>query len=512
MTSDQIMNDTLPVQHAATRVIRNTLAQIVAMASMIVSKLLITIVIARLFGPEEVGDFAFVVTFTMLFTFLSSAGVPWALIRETATHRDEAHRYASNGLGLVSLAGLISVPLMVGIVTLLGYSPGIQLAVALTGLAQVFEGLGQVLNGVFGGFERMELGALILIVQEVTFLIVGVLVLTLRLPFLWLFAVYVPSRLAGFLAGLSVYQKFFRQSLRPCFEWSFIKELLCTSLPYAINVALGPIYLRIDVVMLSFYQGSAAVGFYEAATTIFYRLNVFARTFNNALLPLMAREFETEADRIRKYVHAAVKCQLALGVPLTVLCVTLADRLMGLIYGPDFEASVVVFRLLTTIVCLQFIDHTLATALTAIGLQARRSAAVALAAVFNVAINLYVVPRYSFVGTTVTTILTEVVFFGALFAILSRRAPRPLVWQLFLKPGLAGVAMAVVVWLLRWLPLLPLVAAGGIVYLVVLFGLGTFTPAETRLLLRVSQIHRLAPARMRHAIVHIAGPTEGTKG
>jgi|GEM_PF-1680479 len=505
------MIDTLSVQHVAARVAKNTLAQIVALASTIVSKLLITIVIARLFGPEKVGDFAFVITFTALFTFLSSAGVPWALIRETATHRDEVHRYAGSGLGLVLLTGLMSVPLMVGTVTVLGYSPSIRLAVALTGLALVFEGLGQVLNGVFSGLERMELGALILVVQEVIFLIIGVVVLILRLPFLWLFAVYVPSRLAGFLAGLLTYRRLFGYSLRPRFEWSFIKDILRISLPYAANMALGPIYLRIDVVMLSFYQGSVAVGFYEAATTIFYRLNVFARTFNNALLPLMAREFETEADRIRKYVNAAVKYQLALGVPLTVLCVTLADRLMGLVYGPDFESSVIVFRLLTTIVCLQFIDNTLATALTAIGLQARRSAAVALAAVFNVLINLYVVPRYSFVGATVTTILTEVVFFSALFATLARRAPRPLSGQLFLKPGLAGITMAAVVWLLRWLPLLPLMAAGGIVYLAVLFGLGTFTPTEVRLLLRLSQIYRLAPARVRHAILHTAGPTEGMK-
>ena len=133
-----MMTDRPPSQHAATRVIKNTIAQIIAMASTIVSKLLITIVIARLFGPEKVGDFAFVTTFILLFTFLSSAGVPWALVREMAIHRDKAHRYASNGLALVSLTGLISVPLMVGIVTLLGYPPSIQLAVALTGILCFF--------------------------------------------------------------------------------------------------------------------------------------------------------------------------------------------------------------------------------------------------------------------------------------------------------------------------------------------------------------------------------------
>ncbi len=502
------MTEALSAQNAAARVAKNTLAQIVALASTIVSKLLITIVIARLFGPEQVGEFALVITFTLLFTFLSTAGVPWALIREIATHRDQAHRYAGNGLTLVALAGLLNVPLMVGTVAVLGYPSHIQLAVALVGLALVSEGLGQVLNGVFSGFERMEWGALILIVQELTFLIIGVAVLLLRLPFIWLFVVYVPSRLAGFLAGWWAYYRLFGHALRPAFERPFICQLLRTSLPYAANMALGPIYLRIDVVMLSIYQGSAAVGFYEAATTIFYRLNVFARTFNTALLPLMARELDTEAQRLRQYIHAAIKYQLVLGVPLTVLGVTLADRLILLLYGPDFASSVLVFRLLTTMICLQFIDNTLATALTALGLQGQRSVAVTLAAVFNILINLYVIPPYSFVGATVTTLLTESVFFSTLFIILSRKATRPLSIQLFLKPALAGLLMASSVWLLRgftvWLP----IVTGGMVYLAALLGLGVFTPVEMRLLLRLPLLARLAPAQVRQLDRPSAGPTE----
>jgi len=80
------------------RVTKNAVAQIIAVASTIVSKLLITIIIGRLFGAERVGEFAFVMTFGLMFTFLSTAGMPWAMIREVATHRDQAHRYVENGV------------------------------------------------------------------------------------------------------------------------------------------------------------------------------------------------------------------------------------------------------------------------------------------------------------------------------------------------------------------------------------------------------------------------------
>ncbi len=463
------------------RVAKNAVAQIIALASTTVSKLLITIIIGRLFGAERVGEFAFVMTFSLIFTFLSTVGMPWAMIREVATHRDQAHRYAENGLTIVTATGLITVPLMIATAALLGRPATTCMAVGLAGLALVFDGLAQIVCSVFNGFERMEMASVVMIVQEVTFLIVGAVVLFLHLPFLWLFVVYVPSRLAGFLVSLPLYHKLLGRPLRPGWDRPFARDMLRITAPYAANMALGPIYLRIDVVMLTFFQGNVAVGLYEAATSIFYRFNVFARTINNALMPLMAREFESQTERISTYINAATKYQVVMGMPLSVVCVMLAGPLMNLLYGEGFEPSSTVFRLLATIITLRFIDNTLATALTASNLQSGRSIAVALAAVFNFTINLFVLPAYSFVGAAITTILTEACFFGLLYLYLARRVSHPLDFQLLLKPAFAGSVMALTLWLLRALPLLPVLLLGSAAYLITLFAVGTFSQQEVQI-------------------------------
>jgi O-antigen/teichoic acid export membrane protein len=351
----------------------------------------------------------------------------------------------------------------------------------------MFDGLAQIVCSVFNGFERMEMASVVMIVQELTFLFVGAVVLFLHLPFLWLFVVYVPSRLAGFLVSLPLYHKLLHRPLRPGWDRPFARDMLRITAPYAANMALGPIYLRIDVVMLAFFQGNVAVGLYEAATSIFYRFNVFARTINNALMPLMAREFESQAERISTYINAAIKYQVVMGMPLSVVCVMLAGPLMNLLYGEGFESSSTIFRLLATIITLRFIDNTLATALTASNLQSGRSMAVALAAVFNFTINLFVLPAYSFVGAAITTILTEACFFGLLYLYLARRVSHPLDFQLLLKPAFAGSVMALVLWLLRALPLLPVLLLGGAAYLIVLFAVGTFSREEIQVVLQISR-------------------------
>lgn len=479
------MDDQVP--RTVTRVTKNIVAQLMAMASMTVSKLLITIVVGRLFGAEQVGEFAFVMTFSLMFTFLSTAGVPWAMIREVATHRDQARNYVANGLTIVTLTGLATIPLMIVVAWLLGRPTMTCIAVGLTGLALVFDGLAQTVCSVFNGFERMELASIVTIVQELAFLVIGGLVLALRLPFQWLFVVYIPSRLAGFWVSLPLYRKLLGHPLRLGWNRPFVREMLRISLPYAANMALGPIYLRIDVVMLTFYKGNVAVGLYEAATSIFYRFNVFARVINNALMPLMAREYESQADRIRTYINAATKYQVIGGIPLSVLCIMLAGPLMNLLYGRGFEQSAPIFGLMASITTLRFMDNTLATALTAGNSQSQRSIAVALAAIFNVGINLFVLPAYSFTGAAITTILTEVLFFSLVYVYLTQRVPRPLAASLLLKPTLAGAVMALLLWFLPSLPLLPLTLLGGGAYLAVLLALGTFSQQEVQVVLKIFQ-------------------------
>ncbi len=475
----------------AERVAKNSVAQVVAMASTIVSKLLITIVIGRLYGAERVGEFAVVMTLSLLFTFLASAGLNWSLIRETATHRDQIHRYAGNGFTLVFFTGSITIPLMIGTAVLLGYGDELLVAVGLVGLALIIDCLAQVLGAVFNGLERMELGAAIIIGQELAFLLIGGMVLLLGLPFIWLFVVYIPSRFVGLIIALFLYQRMFDQAFRPRFEFPFMQSLLRVSVPYAVNMALGPIYLRIDVLMLSFFQGSAAVGLYEAATAIFYRFNIVARMLNNSMMPLLAHEYEKRSSHFRPHVKAAAKYQIAIGMPLTVLCAVLGGQIITLFYGEDFASAGIVFSLLATIITLRFLDNLWAMMLTALDMQKHRSVIVALAAVVNIALNLYFIPRYGFMGAAITTILTEVCFAIGLYLALSSRIPRPMPWEVLVRPSIAVAVMGIALWLLVDLPLLALLLAAGSVYLVALVSLGTFSPEEWRVLMHISQIERL---------------------
>ncbi len=491
------------------RVGKNTLAQITGSAAMVVSKFLIVLVIARLTGRELLGDFAFVITFTTMFTFLVDMGLTPSLVREVAKHRDQADKMVGNALAIAILNGLWVVPLMVGIAALLGRPPVMLIAVALAGIATTLETMSSQVNSVFGGFERMELSATVIIIQEFVFLVVGAIVLAINMPFIGLFVIYIVSRLVSFGVGTVVYRHTIG-TLRLQFDRAYSRQMLRVSAPFIVQMALAPIYLRIDVLMLSYFQGSAAVGLYEAATNIFYRFNIFARMSNRALMPFLTREYVAIGQRVRRYIRAAAKYHTALGIPLMVIGLMLADRLIPFLYGNEFADSVLVFQLLSSITILRLLNNTLAISLTSTDRQGWRSAIIALAAGVNIGLNLVILPRYSFRGAAVTAIFTEIFFGSALYLVLRQRVPHPFNFKQFVRPFLAGLIMAGVIWVTHdaWLPL-PLFA-GGLAYVISLLALGTFSARELWVLLRATRLHRLLPRPIRWQLV--PQPVEQSRG
>jgi len=97
---------------------------------------------------------------------------------------------------------------------------------------------------------------------------------------------------------------------------------------------------------------------------------------------------------------------LVIAIPVTVY----AWEVTRLSWGPGFlPHSAVALQILVWFLPLSFFNGLTQYVLIALGLQARITPAFALAAAFNVAANLLLVPRFSYVAAGWITIATEIV-------------------------------------------------------------------------------------------------------
>ena len=99
---------------------------------------------------------------------------------------------------------------------------------------------------------------------------------------------------------------------------------------------------RLDVAMLPGYVSNASVGIYSVATNVSLIVYALANTFSGLVLPAAARE----PERASLKVIGSLWAVLLIAGAMAVILAALAEPLLGLVYGEDFEAAARSLRLL----------------------------------------------------------------------------------------------------------------------------------------------------------------------
>ena len=158
----------------------------------------------------------------------------------------------------------------------------------------------------------------------------------------------------------------------------------------------------------------------------------------------------------------------------------LAQDIITIVSGTGFPESVTVLRILVFSLACIFFGHYFNMLLLVGNAQKRLMQTLLLAAAFNLSLNFFLIPRYSYLGSALTAVATEllVVF---LTAFLTRRYIRYVPsFESFWKILLSGSAMAIAVFFLEPVSFLLAGFFGVLVYFGVLWMTRAITSDEIR--------------------------------
>lgn len=409
--------------HPFHRVIRNTGFQGLTFGSLALSNAIIVIAVGRIAGPDKLGSLSFAITVTLLGSILGDLGIGMLLTREASRRREQAESVATltgNGLAISMLLGLLMVAAANLVAPFVGVSPESIAGIKIVAVGVGFSTLSSILKGVFYAYEKMHYETVYIVLQEVMYVALALVFLSVSLPFVWIFWAYSGSRLVGLIVALIIYRSRIGP-LRLSFTWPVWRTLIWQGLPFAANSALALVYIRSDVILLGLLAGSVAVGIYEAGAVVGVRANVVARMVTNSMLPSLARDYPPKVSGFETKIMAVMRYLLLMGVPMSIVLATFSSEIIALFYGEQFRASVLIFAILAIVIPLRFLSNVLATGLTASNAQGRRTLAVFVASVVNVVLNLLLIPVYSYLGAAISSVVTELCLFLILFYFLRRR-------------------------------------------------------------------------------------------
>ena len=396
------------------RIAKNTA---ILLAADIISKVLgffYVMYTARYLEAEGFGILSFALAFTGIFGVFIDLGLSPLTVREVARDKSLAKKYLNNISVIKTILVTITFALIVIVINLLGYPEQTIKVVYLISLSVVFNSFTGMFYSIFQAFEKMEYQSLGQILSSILMLVGALFAISRGFSVIGFASIYfIVSVIAlGYSFAVFVW-KFTLPKLEV--DWSFWKPTIKEALPFGLTGAFITIYLWIDSVMLSLMKGDEVVGWYNAAYKIILILLFIPSAFNSAVFPLMSQFYVSSKDSLKFMFEKHFKYMIIIGFPIGIGITLLADRIVLLIFGVEYIPSVIALQILTWAIVLIFARTAFERVLESANRQVIVTKVFGGCTLLNVILNLILIPKYSYIGAAVATLITDFSVFVIIF-------------------------------------------------------------------------------------------------
>ena len=440
-----------------------------------------TLYTARYLGVEGFGVLSLALSLTGIFGILTDLGLSTLTTREVSRNNSLANKYIGNTILIKIILAFLTFGLIVSVVYIIGYPQDVKNVVYIITLSIIFGAFTGIFNSIFQAFEKMEYMSLNMILNAVLMLTGVLTVIYYGFGILAVASVYFFSSIIVFILTLIIYTwKFFLPKIH--LDLDFWKPTLKEASFFGISNILVVIYFYIDSVMLSIMVGNSAVGIYNAAYKLIFALMFIPSILVVAIFPVMSKHFESSKDLLKLEYEKSVKYLFAVAMFIFIYGLMFADKIILFIYGSGYTTSVAALQTLIFVVPLIFITYLLGNILGAVNKQRILTIVAFANAIFNIILNLILIPKFNYIGASIATVATEGLGFILMYMYISRYFFKISLTQNILKTLFSSILVLIIVYYLKF-NLNWIIAAilGFFMYLLLLFVLKIVTREDLEL-------------------------------
>jgi O-antigen/teichoic acid export membrane protein len=200
-------------------------------------------------------------------------------------------------------------------------------------------------------------------------------------------------------------------------------RLLRQALPFLVSDIAISVYLRADLIIISFALGSVGAAVYGPALNLVNMCFLVPFAFNILVLPRLSRAYVEAPHTFMRLGRSQLAVQAATGTLMALALWALSNVIIDAAFGPNYSSSAAILRILSPLVALKACSFGLGNILTAANRQSERTGIQISVAAFNVLANLAVVRTFGIPGVAVVYACSELLLCGG-YALLIRRISR----------------------------------------------------------------------------------------
>lgn len=433
-----------------------------------------TILITRYLGVTQYGIFGFATSLTGILAITTDLGISTHIVRHIATDYDSAPKYLGNAIPLKSIFATGTFILTLIILIIMKSNELVISITLLFTIEMIIKSYVGLLNGSFMAFEEGKYQG---IGNTILHAILLIFILITIFTDLGLYGIAISYIVANLISLTYLYYFFEKHIAKPKFEFDkeFCKKITMYSLPFAATGVLYSIYYSIDGVMLSGMVGNYATGIYNATTKLMLVLTIFYSVYSAVIFPIMSKFYKNDKKLLLISYEKSIKYLMLVMVPLAISTMIYSLDIILLIYGREFDPASSVLSILIWTVCLLFISGAGNNLLNASHKEVTVTKIYTVAAVFNVGLNLIMIPYLTYNGAAITTVLSDLLIVAIQSYVIYKLGHRPnrKLYADLVKITIGSVIMGIILYFLNlnmWVAL----PVGIVIYFVTVYLLRVF--------------------------------------
>lgn len=433
------------------------------------------IYVARYLGESSFGEYSFALSFTSLFVIFADSGIGQLIVRQIARNKNITNKLIVNSILIKCFLSIFTFIIIAVCINLSNYPTDLIKIVYLFGIYTILTSFAQLFMSVFQAHEKLEYNAIVLTIEKITLIILGLIVIYSGYGLLEIAYIYIVSSVVSIFSALLI---FFFKIEKPSLtvDFSLWKHLIVDSFPFGLNSLIAMLFFKIDTVLLGFLKDNTAVGIYTAAyNPLLSVVAILTSMTVSALYPVMSRHYITSKDSLKKISLISIRYMMIIGTPLCIGCIILADNFIEILYAGQFLNSILAFQILSLFIPVRLVSSLTGTLLTSINKQGIRTFGVGISVIFNIVLNILLIPSLSYIGACFATVASEILLFAIFMYFVNRYNVKIKVHLYIFKPLIASLIMGTIILFMKNYNILIIIGTAILFYFLLLFLMKTFT-------------------------------------
>ncbi|HVX49200.1 MAG TPA: flippase [Chitinophagaceae bacterium] len=369
--------------------------------------------LSRVLMPEGLGTINFIDNITQYLIFLTGIGIPVYGMREISKHKNDkaAIKQIFSELVLIHLINAIVIAALYFLAILFFFHTipyaNLYLFGCLILVINVF-----TVDWLYQGMEEFPF----ITTRNIFIKLLGVCLTfllvksknNLNIYYILLVTTYALNAILNISFAYKKFGIMFKASLvRMKSVKQHLKPILYI---FSANLAIS-IFLYFDSVILGIFKGYTAVGFYTTATKIVKLPAIAIQAVIMVFVPRISYEYKANnIAEVNALIQRSFDFITLIGVPITIGLCCYSDVAIHLFAGNNYQPCILLLRLMCPIIFfLSLTNIFIWEILTPMGKEKYFLITVSIAMLFSLALNLLLIPKLSYTGSAIATLVTEFV-------------------------------------------------------------------------------------------------------